>query len=529
MQEYIKKTGKGEPRKLKKSTSPTFLLELPLQVNSQQAKHLQGHFEAARQMYNALLGEALKRLTKMRNDARYNVARTLPKGIERNGLFSTLRKEYGFSEYAIHAYATQLRTTWLRDHLDSNTTQTVATRAYQAVNKVCLGKAKKARFKSKGRGIDCLEGKRNTQGLRFVLQKSEKGDIGSLVWNKDRLRALINWNDPVVCHGLKEHIKFIRLIRKKASSPKAKGADIQGYRYYAHLALEGVPFQKEKHTVGRDVIGLDIGPSTIAIVPQEGGSRLDTFCAEITPDAKAKRRLERKLDRQRRANNSDNYEASGRVKKGRRKWHESKGYKDTRRRLASQERKLAAHRKSLHCKLVHEIVKCGNEIVTEKISYKAWQKTFGKSVGLHAPGMFIEILRRTVANTGGTLSEVSTHKTKLSQYCHGCGTYTKKPLSQRWHHCLCGIGPVQRDLYSAFLASRLDVQTFIPSIDPEIWESAETRLRTAIEHSTQRAKEGQVLPRSMGIPRARARLSRSLETTCQELIYHHGRLEEIRQ
>jgi hypothetical protein len=37
-------------------TMPTFMLELPLQVNSQQAKRLRGHFEAARHLYNARLG-----------------------------------------------------------------------------------------------------------------------------------------------------------------------------------------------------------------------------------------------------------------------------------------------------------------------------------------------------------------------------------------------------------------------------------------------------------------------------------------
>ncbi|GHO70114.1 hypothetical protein KSC_090060 [Ktedonobacter sp. SOSP1-52] len=42
-------------------------------------------------------------------------------------------------------------------------------------------------------------------------------------------------------------------------------------------------------------------------------------------------------------------------------------------------------------------------IIIEKISYKAWQKRYGKSVGLRAPGMFVELLRRTVASTGGTL------------------------------------------------------------------------------------------------------------------------------
>ena len=37
--------------------TPTFLLELPLQVNAGQAKHIRGHLEAGRQLYNAVLSE----------------------------------------------------------------------------------------------------------------------------------------------------------------------------------------------------------------------------------------------------------------------------------------------------------------------------------------------------------------------------------------------------------------------------------------------------------------------------------------
>src|SRR5205823_9436706 len=118
----------------------------------------------------------------------------------------------------------------------------------------------------------------------------------------------------------------------------------------------------------------------------------------------------------------------------------SNGSEPTRRRKATRERKLTAHRKSLHDHHVHEVVAVGNSVIIEKISYKAWQKQYGKSVGLRAPGMFIELLRRTVARTGGTLLEVPTRSTKLSQFCHGCGRCVKKPLSQRFHQCPCGIG-----------------------------------------------------------------------------------------
>src|SRR5260221_10635285 len=163
--------------------------------------------------------------------------------------------------------------------------------------------------------------------------------------------------------------------------------------------------------------------------------------------------------------------------------------------------------------MVHEIVRRGNTIRTEKLSYKAWQKQYGKSVGHSAPGMLIDHLRRTVASTGGTLDEFPTHSTKLSQYCHGCQSYVKKPLSQRWHQCACGVGPVQRDLYSAWLAAHLEPANTIPSIAHDEWEGADLRLLAAVEVLQQRAKEGQVLPRSVGIPRARARLT---DQSCAE-------------
>src|SRR5215470_18483557 len=109
------------------------------------------------------------------------------------------------------------------------------------------------------------------------------------------------------------------------------------------------------------------------------------------------------MERQRRAANTENYDSKGRIKKqGKKKLHgkTSKGYEQTRRRKAEKERKLAAHRKSLHGKKVHEITAVGTTITLEKISYKAWQKQYGRSVGLRAPGMFIAQLKRTKASHG---------------------------------------------------------------------------------------------------------------------------------
>ncbi|GHO65913.1 hypothetical protein KSC_048050 [Ktedonobacter sp. SOSP1-52] len=500
----------------KRAATPTFLLELPLAVDSGQSTRLRAHLEAARQLYNAILSEGQKRLRRMRADPAWQEARAISPTFktQRAAAFSTLRKAFGFTEAALHDAVKALRVGWIAEHLDAVLAQTLASRAYRALNRVCLGQAKRVRFKSRGRGFSSIENKRNDTGLRFVVQTPQVGNAGYLLWNGDRLPALIDWNDPVVKYGLEHRIKYARLIQRPASSSRAAGADAQGDRYVVQLTLEGVPYYKPKHAVGQGTVGGDLGPSTLALVPQEGEAHLEVFCAELAPDARAIRRLQRQMDRQRRAGNPEHYDEKGRIKKqGNKKlrWKHSKRYLATRRRKATKERKLAAHRKSLHGSKVHEVVALGSTIIIEKISYKAWQKTFGKSVGLRAPGMFVELLRRTVASTGGTLVEVPTRTTALSQWCHGCGKKVKKPLSQRWHQCSCGVGPVQRDLYSAFLAAYLDPADPTPSCAryQRYWEGAEARLRAAHERTRQRAKEGQALPQSFGISRAGARLPES--------------------
>ena len=93
-----------------------------------------------------------------------------------------------------------------------------------------------------------------------------------------------------------------------------------------------------------------------------------------------------------------------------------------------------------------------------------------------------------------------------------------KPLWQRWHQCPCGIGPIQRDLYSAFLAAYLDPLDLLPSCARYLgyWEGREPGLRAAYEFAIQRASAGQPLPRSFGIPGVGARLSKSPSLAPQE-------------
>ena len=50
-----------------RSATPSFVTELPLKVDSRQERELSARFQAARQLYNACLNEALVRMNLEKN------------------------------------------------------------------------------------------------------------------------------------------------------------------------------------------------------------------------------------------------------------------------------------------------------------------------------------------------------------------------------------------------------------------------------------------------------------------------------
>src|SRR5260370_10192762 len=98
-----KKKKNEESEKEPHRKTPTFLLELPLQVDAGQAKGIRGHLEAGRAFYNALLSEGQRRLRQMRADPAWQAARAIPPTHkqERHAAFSALRQQDGLSEYAL--------------------------------------------------------------------------------------------------------------------------------------------------------------------------------------------------------------------------------------------------------------------------------------------------------------------------------------------------------------------------------------------------------------------------------------------
>jgi putative transposase len=464
--------------------TPSFVCEVPLRVTPAQERTLLGRLEAARQAYNACLGEARTRVRLVRESKAYQRARTLPRDDpERPACFRAARAQHAFSEYALHAYAQQFGHSWLGEHLDSLTIQTLASRAYRAANRLLLGKAHRVRFKGRHQ-LDSVEGKTNTSGLRWCTDRVE--------WTGLVLSARLDPRDPVQAHGLSCPVKYVRLVRRKLGERN---------RFYAQLVCQGTPYQKPQHQLGKGIVGLDLGPSTIAVVGEQA-TLLQPFCPEVAPDAKVLRRLDRKLDRQRRANNPANYDERGRVKKGKKRWTVSKRQRQVLAQRREVHRKLTATRRRSHGHLAHQVLALGNSFQLEQLSYRAWQKTYGKSVQLCAPGRFVERLSRLAVRAGGTIVSINAWRARLSQTCH-CGRVQKKSRSERWHVCPCGVS-AQRDLFSAYLARFVHPDTSLLDAGQAqaAWPGWEPTLQAAYEQAIRnQPARGRRLPAAFGRPR----------------------------
>ena len=169
----------------------------------------------------------------------------------------------------------------------------------------------------------------------------------------------------------------------------------------------------------------------------------------------------------------------GKVKTGAKTWVRSKTYLSLQSQVSRLSKKMQDTRKKAHGKLCNAILRIGTTVKTEKLSYKGFQKMFGKSVGRRAPGTFLEKLRYKAVNAGGEVIEFNTRTTALSQVCQ-CGAKQKKKLKERWHNCpKCGI-KAQRDVYSAYLACFVESDRLDAVQAKSAWPGADILLEQAV-------------------------------------------------
>ena len=230
--------------------TPSFVCEVALRVSHAQERTLLARLEAARQVRVTCLGEARRRVRLVRESKAFQHARTLPRD-------DPARKER-FREARARARLFGVRAARLRpavrallagrapgqpDHSDAGQS-CLSRRQSAAGGQRPPGAASRAEHQ-----LDTVEGKTNTSGLRWCGTRVE--------WKGLELEARLDPHDLVQAHGLACPVKYVRLVRRTLGERN---------RFYAQLVCQGTPLRKPHHQLGSGIVGLDLGPSALAVV-----------------------------------------------------------------------------------------------------------------------------------------------------------------------------------------------------------------------------------------------------------------------
>ena len=226
------------------SKTSSYTLTLKLKTNKSDISALDKYFELSRKLYNALLGEGLKRLKSMRESKLYQQARKETDKTKKRELFKQAELKYNYGKFALNKYSTSLRVNEFKD-IDANTVQALSARAIQTIDKLRFGNANKVNF-IRYNEIYSIEGLTNRQGIRFR--------DGILYFNKLALECVVRDNDEYAQLSLQDRVKYCRIVRRQKGNRNL---------YYIQLIMEGIP--PKKREIGQGEVGIDVGTRTIEI------------------------------------------------------------------------------------------------------------------------------------------------------------------------------------------------------------------------------------------------------------------------
>ncbi len=315
--------------------------------------------------------------------------------------------------------------------------------------------------------------------VTIISSRSSEKNIGPLQFSdngiswsngrslrKDRvvvtLPALIDKADAVIQHALAkgedgQPLHPIRQVRIGYRVIRGKR------RWFTQLVLEGEAYKKPWAFQDSGTVGVDMGSKHGAVVAVSAGYAenhlLNSKVAEALQKGRTEeRRRARAQDRSKRAMNPDAFDEKGKNIRGKRASNRSKRYLLLSAERQEEQRVLKESKRQQRNALANRIVTLGASVHMEKISHRQWQRSgMGRSMLASTPAALTTAIQHACEKYGREFVEINTRNAKLSQLCHECGKYTKKipsgPIASRISACDCGRVPIQRDLYSAFLAS----------------------------------------------------------------------------
>ena len=366
--------------------NPCFVLELALRVDSAGRKRLARDFDFARQLVNATLGTALGRRTQMLQTPEWKAACVMPKGKERTATFLEVSRSFGISSVYDFEKILQLHAnaSGRTKQLASPVKQTLADNLWRAWSAWLFEGKGKPRFKGISRGLHSIRGKSNAAAVIWKPDRQSVRYAGSLY------RVHIPQKDTYAREALRDDngwrkAKYCAIVRKTIHGK---------LKYFVQITFEGNPPTKIIPATTDLKVGIDPSMQNMTLAFSNGVVEKVKTAPSVENRQKDIRRLQRALDRSKRATNPDNFNADGTVKRGAKTWVYSKAYQRLRFEVADLLRRKADARKNEHGQLINRILQSAGDIRIEKNDWKALQQDarFSRLVANGAPGEFIQRL-----------------------------------------------------------------------------------------------------------------------------------------
>ena len=444
-----------------------FIYTLKLKTNQQDRERLNKRFRMAQDIYRKTLIEVHKRYLKLKKDPLYKRASKLSKDDkERTALFKEVREKYQLQgKFTFGAFANNYRNARnYSSYIPSDVANKLGHRAYDAYEKVMFAKgAKKVDFH---KVVNSMEGKSDNgimirSGIFKMGTKTSKAKFSCpVIYAEDSFEEEI----------LRNKVKFVRLVRK---------LEYGQHNFYAQIILEGTPVVKNSQNDLKTNVGIKVGLTTVAVAT-DYETQLFELAPSVKNNEKELAKLNQKMDRQRRANNPENYNSDGTIKPGRKTWKNSKRYLKTKQEHQELERLGREQRRHAHERLSNQIVEMGDSFIVEKMPfaelakrYSAPRKNksgkflssarFGKHIKRRAPASLITLIQYKAKFRGRKFLEINVDEIVTSQLDHSTGEKTPLETSKRIRTIDNQL--VQSDLYSAFILKNVDPDSATADLD----------------------------------------------------------------
>jgi transposase len=253
----------------------------------------------------------------------------------------------------------------------------------------------------------------------------------------------------------RERFTKLQRLLERDEHARIKRATLQrrGSKWYVSFTVSRSPKRRQPRRPNT-VVGVDVGLKHLATLST--GERVENM-RPLQGALRRLRRLQRSLDRQRRARNPDNFDERGRAKPGRREWVKSKRMLRTEERIRRLHERVANVRREQAHRLTTAMTREFGLIAVESLNISGMKQNARLARHISDAGWGIALAQLAYKTVWAGSRLVSADRFyPSSKTCSDCGTVKAKlSLSERVFSCeACGFS-LDRDENAARNLARL--------------------------------------------------------------------------